>query len=149
MKPLLAQLLRHLHEAGTVTGVRLVPIFVATLGSFLLLRLRLETGRRPLLLLLPSELRIGPPWFMVRVSPGPVPVLVLVLPIRTSVSSSFALLLAFAVASSLRLSLAPLAIARASAAWSTILDSLFSLAHKAARGSTHPRSACACNRKHR
>ena len=54
MKPLLAQFLRHLHDAGTFTEVRLVPIFVATLSSLFVLCLHLGRGHR-FRVLLPSR----------------------------------------------------------------------------------------------
>ena len=59
-EPLLAQFLRYPHEAGTFTGVRLVPIFVGTLSSLFLLSMRVGTGRGTRVLLPTRGLRIGP-----------------------------------------------------------------------------------------
>ena len=58
---ILVKLLRHPHEAGAFAEVGLVSIFVATLGSLFLLRLRLGTGRRPQVMVPFRGLRIGPP----------------------------------------------------------------------------------------
>ena len=96
-EPLPLEFTRHAHEAGALAGIRLIPIFVSTLGPLLLLALRLKTGRMSRVGLFTRGLR-DPPGRRIGVPSGQVRVLVLVRLAVAASSSTFTFAtLAFAI----------------------------------------------------